>query len=142
MSDSRSLPSSLTEYVLIWCEDLLQDLPATVRTDLARTLSTRYGGGPWPARLRIQRLAEQLSGNANTFVGDLHSECHGYVTKALQKLRDSNYQARDEALELLARLSGSLELGEALDQAEQALLSDVDRADVLGRALSNSSYLL
>jgi hypothetical protein len=68
--ESRGLPSSLTEYVLVWCEDLWQDLPTTARTDLARTLSTMYEGGPWPTRLRIQRLAEQISGNygdANTF---------------------------------------------------------------------------
>lgn len=63
MSDSRGLPSSLTEYVLVWCEDLLQDLPIPARTDLARTLSTMYEGGPWPTRLRIQRLAGHMSGN-------------------------------------------------------------------------------
>jgi hypothetical protein len=82
VSDSRGLTSSVSEYVLVLRKDLLQDLPATARADLARTLSTMYEGGPWPTRLRIQRLAEQMSGNhgdANTFVGDLHSERRGYV---------------------------------------------------------------
>jgi hypothetical protein len=72
VSDSRRLPRSLTEYVLVWCEDLLQDLLATARTDLACTLSTMNERGPWPTRLRIQHLAEELSGycgDANAFVG-------------------------------------------------------------------------
>lgn len=141
MSRSRGLPSSLTEYVLVWCEDLLQDLPTTDRTDLARALSTMYEGGPWPTRLRIQRLAEQICGNygdANTFVGDLHSERPGYVAAITQKLSEPEPQTRDEALELLARLPGSLELVRALDLAvEQGRLSRVEREDVLRRALGN-----
>lgn len=42
MPKCHGLPSSLTEYVLVWCEDLLQDLPATARTNLARALSTMH----------------------------------------------------------------------------------------------------
>lgn len=141
MSDSRGLPSSLTEYVLVWCEDLLQDLPTPARTDLARTLSTMYEGGPWPTRLRIQRLAEQISGNygdANTFVGDLHSERSGYVATITHKLSEPDPQTRNEALELLALLPGSLELVRALDRAvEQGHLSRVEREGVLRRALGN-----
>lgn len=125
----------------MWCEDLLQDVPTTARTDLARTLSTMYEGGPWPTRLRIQRLAEQISGNygdANTFVGDLHSERSGYVATITQKLSGPDPQTRDEALELLARLPGSLELVRALDRAvEQGRLFRVERGDVLRRALGN-----
>jgi hypothetical protein len=141
MSECRGLPSSLTEYVLVWCEDLLQELPVTARTDLARALSTMHEGGPWPTRLRIQRLAEQVSGKyggANVFVGELHFERPGYVAMVAQKLSEPDSQARGEALELLARLPGSPELVDALDQAtEQGLLSAAERADVLARALSN-----
>ncbi len=141
MSQSRGLPSSLTEYVLVWCEDLLQDLPATARTDLARTLSTMHEGGLWLTRLRIQRLAEHASGNygdADTFVGDLHSERPGYVAMVTQKLSEPDQQTRDEALELLARLPGSPEVVRALDQAvEHDRLSPDERAEVLRRALSN-----
>ena len=141
MSDNEGLPSSLAEYVLVWCEDLLQDLPTPARTDLARTLSTMYEGGPWPTRLHIQRLAEQISGkygDANTFVGDLHSERPGYVATITQKLSEPDPQIRDEALELLARLPGSPELVRALDEAgRQGRLSHSERAEVLRRALSN-----
>jgi len=141
VSNSRGLPSSLNEYVLVWCEDLLQDLPTTARTDLARTLSTMYEGGPWPTRLRIQRLAERISGNygdANTFVGDLHFERPGYVAMITQKLSEPDPRTRDEALELLARLPGSPDLVQALDQAdEQGRLSPSERAEVLRRALGN-----
>jgi len=58
MSESRSLPASLTEYVLVRCKDLLRDLPAFGRRDLARASSTMREGGPWPTRLRIWCLAE------------------------------------------------------------------------------------
>lgn len=141
MSRRRGLPSSLTEYVLVWCEDLLQDLPTIARTDLARALSTMYEGGPWPKRLHIQRLAEQISGkygDANTFVGDLHSERPGCVATITQKLSEPDPQTRGEALGLLARLPGSLELVRALDrEVEQGRLSRVEREDVLRRALGN-----
>lgn len=59
MPESRGLPTSLTEYDLVWSDDLLQDLLATARTNLARAVSMMYEGGPWPTHLRIQRLAEQ-----------------------------------------------------------------------------------
>jgi hypothetical protein len=139
--ESRGLPSSLTEYVLVWCEDLLQDLPATARTDLARALSTMHEGGPWPTRLRIQRLAEQASGKyggANVFVGELHSERPGFVAMVAQKLSEPDPQTRGEALELLGRPPGSPELVRALDQAgKHGRLSPAERAEVLRRALSN-----
>lgn len=141
MPESRGLPSSLTEYVLVWCEDLLQDLPATARTDLARALSTMHEGGPWPTRLRIQRLAEQVSGKyggANVFVGELHSERPGFVAMVAQKLSEPDPRTRGEALELLARLPGSPELVGELDQAgKHGRLSPAERAEVLRRALSN-----
>lgn len=92
-------------------------------------------------RLRIQRLAEQLSGNygdANTFVGDLHSERPGYVAMVTQKLSEPDPQTRDEALELPARLPRSPELVRALDQAgKHGRLSPAERAEVLRRALGN-----
>jgi hypothetical protein len=145
VSRSRGLPSSLTEYVLVWCEDLLQDLPTTDRTDLARTLSPMYEGGPWPTRLRIQRLAEQIGGNygdANTFVGDLHSERPGYVATITQKLSEPDPQTRGEALELLARLPGSLELVRALDRAvEQGRLPVLSEKMSFGAPLAILSFL-
>lgn len=57
-----------------------------------------YKGGPSLTRLRIQPLAEQLSGNygdANTFVDDLHSECPGYVATITQRLSEPDPQTRD-----------------------------------------------
>ena len=108
---------------------------------IARTLSTMYKGGPWPTRLRIQRLAEQISGDyedANTFVGDLHSERPSYVATITQNLSEPDQQTRDEAPELLARLQGSPELVRALDQAgEQGRPSPSERPKVLWRALSH-----
>jgi hypothetical protein len=117
--DSRGLPSSLTEDILVWRKDLLQDLPTTARTDLARTLSTMHEGGLWPIRLRIQRLAEKISGDydTNTFVRDLHSERPGYVTTITQGLSEPDPQTRNEALELRAPLPGSPQLVRGLVQA-------------------------
>lgn len=116
--------------------------PDPARTDLTRTLSTMYGGGPWPIRLPIPRLAEQTSGNCgdvNTFVGDPHSEPPGYVATITQKLSEHDPQTRDEALELLARLPGLLELVRALDQAGgHDRLSPAETAEDLRRALSNA----
>lgn len=67
-------------------------------------------------------------------MGDLHCERPGYVATIMQKLSEPDPQTRDEALELLARLPGSAELGQALDQGH---LSPATRTEVLHRALSN-----
>lgn len=81
---------------------------------------------------------EWQSRDANTFVGDLHSERPGYVATITQKLSEPDPQSRDEALELLARLPGSPELVRALSQAsDQGHISAAERAEFLTRALSN-----
>jgi hypothetical protein len=78
-------PTSLAEYVQVWCADLLVSLTPEQRDDLVQGLAMMDEGGPWLSRLSIQRLAEQRSGrygDSDVFLGDLLEREIGGITPA------------------------------------------------------------
>lgn len=115
------LPQSLTEYILIWCADLLRDLSAAQRQMLLKSILMGYEGGPWPRRLHIQRLAEQIGGTidvdavtaeiATTYGPNLDE-----TVKHLANAEDSHMSRHD----LITHLARHLTIGGLLSRVTAA----------------------
>ena len=136
-----SVPSSLSDYVLVWCADLLEDLEPELRRDLLQNVAMMYEGGPWPSRLHIQRLAEQMSGRyggADVFIGDLLAQTPAYVAGIVDRLGDDDPDVREDARRRLAHQPGTPELVAMIEQATaEGHLTSEQRATILAGATSN-----
>jgi hypothetical protein len=141
MTPPPSVPSSLSDYVLVWCADLLEGLEPERCRDLLQSVAMMYEGGPWPSRLDIQRLAEQMSGEyggADVFIGDLVAQTPGYVAGMVIGLSDDDPDVREDARRRLAHQPGTPELVAMIEQATiEGHLTSEQRATILASATSN-----
>jgi hypothetical protein len=141
MTPPSSVPSSLSDYVLVWCADLLAGLAPGRRRDLLQSVAMMYEGGPWPSRLHIQRLAEQMSGEyggADVFIGDLVAQTPGYVAGIVIGLSDDDPDVREDARRRLTHQPGTPELVAMIEQATaEGHLTSEQRATILASATSN-----
>jgi hypothetical protein len=141
MTPPPSVPSSLSDYVLVWCADLLAGLAPGRRRDLLQSVAMMYEGGPWPGRLHIQRLAEQMSGEyggADVFIGDLLAQTPDYVDGIVSRLSDDDADVREDARRRLAHQPGTPELVAMIEQAAaEGHLTSEQRATILAGATSN-----
>jgi hypothetical protein len=141
MTPPPSVPSSLSDYVLVWCADLLAGLAPSRRRDLLQNVAMMYEGGPWPSRLDIQRLAEQMSGEyggADVFIGDLVAQTPGYVAGMVIGLSDDDPDVREDARRRLAHQPGTPELVAMIEQATaEGHLTSEQRSTILASATSN-----
>ena len=134
---SPGFPTDFTEYLTVWCADLLEGLDDEQRRSLQEVFATSYEGGPWPDRLHIQRLAEQTLGlfDADTAVGEWSSR-HDGVAGVIARLHSREVE-HEWVVEQLARLPGSSELVIAVNAAcQEGLLSLLERDLILEAALS------
>jgi hypothetical protein len=130
-------PTDFTEYLTVWCADLLEDLDDEQRRMLADSLIMMYEGGPWPDRLYVQRLAEQVRGiiDAETSSGDSDLRRSG-VSGIVARLSSPDVEHR-WVVEQLSRLQGTPELVGAVTEALRLeLISPIEHELILETALS------
>ncbi|WP_159499675.1 hypothetical protein [Microbacterium sp. 18062] len=137
MPYAPGFPTDFTEYVLVWCADLLEPLDVGERRLLLDGLTLMYTGGPWPDRLQIQRLVEQMDGryDPESFIGELEIRSGGGIAGAVDRLRDP--RLREYALSELRRYPGTPGLVVAVNaQVDAGVLSEQERNDILTSAIN------
>lgn len=110
---ARSLPRSLSEYLLVWCADLLSPMSATQRQSLLDTIHLTYIGGPWPTRLLLQRLAEQVVGtiSAEAAIGEVVATYGPSIDDTIEALTSGDDEiSRSDLITLLARNPATTDL--------------------------------
>ncbi len=130
------LPRSLSEYLDVWCADLLAPLGPTERSSFLNAVLSSHGKGPWPTRLEVQRLVEISRGLAthDAVVGELLGSRAGGIDAVLVRLADPDRRAT--ALGQLGQLAATPAMVAKVTAAQRAgLLSATERAEVLTRAL-------
>ena len=131
-------PTNFTEYLTVWCADLLEGLDDEQRRVLENSLIMMYEGGPWPDRFRIQRLAEQLRGvvDAETAIGELDLRRSGGVSGVIARLNSPDVE-HQWVIEQLSRLQGTPQLVDAVTEAcRVGLISPIERELILETTLS------
>ena len=133
-------PTSMTEYITVWCADLLEPLTAAQRESFVRGAEMMYEGGPWHSRLAIQRLVEYYLTpdlDADTHFGELLEHNAGGVAGAIERLRAPYPDSRAAAVDQLHLLPGTPELVDAVNTATaDGTLTDAERQSILTSALS------
>ena len=131
-------PATLHEYLEVWCADLLGPLTADQRASVINTVHCSYGGGPWPSRLQVQRMAEMTAGviTADAFIGELiNQHCYG-IDGAIELLYSGDLDVRDNAVVMLGRCPNTSELVPKVNAARRAgALTDDEFSDICSRAL-------
>lgn len=136
MATSEGLPESLTEFLEVWCADLLEPLTADQRITLVNDVHLTYGGGPWPRRLDVQRLAEIMQGviTQDAVAGELLELYGGGIDSVLARLRDPGTHA--SAVDQLGQLQATTEVVEKVTAVHRrGDLTKRERATILGRGL-------
>jgi hypothetical protein len=132
-------PTTLDEYVKVWCADLLVSLTPEQRDDIVQALSMGEGG-PWPSRLSIQRMAEQQGGHygdGDTFVGDIFDREVGGVVGAIERLNSHAPGARSSAVRHLHMFPGTPQLVAAVTAETGAgRLTPAERESILTSAVA------
>lgn len=141
--DSRAhgqVPSSLEEYVNVWCADLLEGLTPAQRGSILTAVAFNYQGGPWPRRLRIQRLAEQAAGliTGDSVLGEI-TAMHGHgVDGMLAAINDPNFPS--SRANLIAQLGRHPRTDELIPEVTAAhsngVLSDTEFQQICSAALA------
>jgi hypothetical protein len=136
---SPGFPTSLNEYVHVWCADLLVSLTQEQRDDIVQGLAMDEGG-PWPSRLSIQRIAERRSGRhgtADDFFGDFMDREVGGIDGVITRLNSSDPGARSIALKHLHTFPGTPQLVTALNaETESGNLTPAERESILTSAVA------
>ncbi|MDP5226454.1 MULTISPECIES: hypothetical protein [Arthrobacter] len=136
MVTSDGLPESLTEYLKVWCADLLGRVDTGSRKHIIDAACMSYEGGPWPRRLMIQRHVEISQGILSTeaWLGLVTHDLAGGVPGAIHRLSTEN---RVAAVEQLSRMPGTPELVAGVNAASaRGELSSQERVETLRRALA------
>lgn len=137
MVTSAGLPESLTEFLDLWCEDLLRPLGDEARRRVVNDVHLMCEGGiPWPTRLHVQRMAEVASGRITeeALQGELIDLHDGGVEGALTRLRDPDLHGA--AVHELARLQPSVEMVRKVTVAcRRGDLTEDERVRVLDHAM-------
>jgi hypothetical protein len=137
-SSPGQLPATLREYLEVWCADLLCQLTAVQRASVIGILHCSYGGGPWPSRLQVQRMAEMTAGGitADACIGELiNQHCHG-IDDGIEMLYSDDLDVRDNAIVMLGRYPNTSELVPKVGAARSAgALTDDEYSDICRRAL-------
>jgi hypothetical protein len=132
------LPATLREYLEVWCADLLCQLTADERASVISIVHCGYGGGPWPSRLQVQRMAEMTAGviTADACIGELiNQHCYG-IDGAIELLYSDDRDVRDNAVVMLGRYPNTGELVPKVSAALRAgALTDDEFSDICSRAL-------
>jgi len=132
------LPATLREYLDVWCADLLCRLTAAQCTSVISIFHCSYGGGPWPSRLQVQRLAEMTAGviTADACIGELiNHHCRG-IDGAIEMLYSDDRDVRDNAIVILGRYPNTSELVPKVSSARRTgALTDNEFSDICRRAL-------
>jgi hypothetical protein len=133
-------PTSLGEYVTVWCADLLEPLTQDQRDDFLRGLAMGDEGGPWPSRLDIQRLVEHRCtphAKATDMLGDLLERFADGIAATIGRLHDPAPGMREIAVTQLHQLPGTRELVDAVDaEFRSGTLTTGERDSILTAALS------
>src|SRR5689334_7002108 len=126
------LPATLHEYLEVWCADLLGLLTADQRASVINIVHCSYGGGPWPSRLQVQRMAEMTAGviTADACIGELiNQHCYG-IDGAIELLYSGDLDVRDNAVVMLGRYPNTSELVPKVNAARRAgALTDDEFSD-------------
>lgn len=133
------LPSSLGEYISVWCADLLKGLTPAQRESIVAAAAFSYEGGPWPRRLRIQRLAEEAAGliTADSVLGELTAMYGHGVEGMLAAIDDPEFpSSREDLIAQLSRHPGTDELIPKVTTAHRdGVLSDMEFQQICRAAL-------
>jgi hypothetical protein len=115
------LPSSLREYLDVWCADLLDPLTAPQRDQVCRLIESSYSGGPWPPRLVVQRMCELITGliDIDAFIGDVTTRWGYRIDDAVRLLSAEDCDERANAMVLLGRYPDTTELVEKVTAAHR-----------------------
>ena len=130
------LPESLTEFLEIWCADLLAPLNGQERDSFLRTARGVYAEGPYPSRLDVQRHVEIARGiiTGDAAAGALIAETPSGVRSLTAQLADPDRTAY--AVRMLSAYPYTDELLPAVDEAFSAgLLTGEQRVEILSAAL-------
>lgn len=132
------LPSSLAEYLDVWCADLLDPLTAPQRDQVRILVESSYSGGPWPPRLMVQRMCELNAGfiDIDAFVGEVTTRWGYSIEDAVKLLSAADCNDRANAIVLLGRYPDTTELVEKVTAAYHAgTLTDAEFNTVCTAAL-------
>jgi hypothetical protein len=104
MPTAEGLPEDLTEYLQVWCADLLRSLGPERRESFVNDMHAMWSGGPFPDRLTVQRCVEITLGviTADASMGETLEE-YGGADLALQHLNDPDME-RGHALQQLGQV--------------------------------------
>jgi hypothetical protein len=116
------LPSSLREYLHVWCVDLLDPLTASQRNHVCSLVESNYAGGPWPSRLLVQRMCELTTGviDIEAFLGEVTTRWGCSIDDAVRLLSAEDCEDRANAIVLLGRYPQTTELVEKVTAAHHA----------------------
>ena len=136
MATADNLPQSFTEYLTVWCADLLAPLDDEHKRSVISTLAMGYEGGPYPARLTVQRTVEVHRGiiTGDAAIGEIFTRIPAGVGSLIRDLADP--KQRHSAFQMLSVYPDTTELVAAVNGAvDDGLLDDTDRDDILTTAL-------
>lgn len=130
------LPEDFTEYLEVWCADLLAPLGPLQRERLIDRIELMYTGGPWPDRWQIQRQVEVTRGilTADAAIGLILVRDSGGLAGAIERLAGPLH---DAAVRQLSQMPGTVELVAAVGTARRrGLISDAERDHILAAAVA------
>ena len=136
MVTADNLPESLTEYLTVWCADLLAPLDDHATGRVIATLGISYEGGPYPDRLTVQRLVEMHRGivSGDAAVGEILVDTPAGVGSLIRDL--GNPERREHALQMLSAWPDTTTLIPAVTAAaDDGLLDEAERDTILATAL-------
>jgi len=136
LATADNLPESFTEYLTVWCADLLAPLDDDHKRSIINTLAMGYEGGPYPARLTVQRTVEVHRGiiTGDTAVGEIFRSLSFGASPFIYQLAEPH--RRDYAIQMLSAYPDTTELIGLVNTAvDDGLLDDTEHDTILTTAL-------